>query len=336
LGSTFIKEGRIFTREEYEEGSAVCMISSDLAQAQGWNVGDVIDMNFYEYDCFLSETYRWTELAPIYRYAGDEGFFDQRKYAIVGIYALRPIIGVSSISESALSVPWNTIFVPKKSIQNAPAEDALPVSGALLTLWLENGSMNEFLKQMDVLGLTSQKEDGYEARFTFYDQGYSKIQPSLAALSSTSELLLIASAALLLCGATLLAFFYALSQKQSLGVMRMLGCGKGSAFFASFFGALLLSLFSACVGALVGHLMTARVGAEILANAVSEPAANSAFSAYLAADQDIKIEFALGAHVNTSFFALLTAFALFLLPLCGFELAYLRKGPRELLPQGRE
>jgi len=336
LGSTFMQEGRIFTREEYESGANVCMVSTDLAKAQDWSIGDAIDMSLYEFDCFLNETYRWTELAPIYRHAGDEGFFDQGKYTIVGIYDLRPMMGGSTVSETALSVPWNTIFVPKKSIQNAPAEETLPVSGALLTLWLENGSINEFLHEMDALGLTGQKEQGYEARFTFYDQGYSKIQPSLLALSGTAELLLIASLALLLCGAALLAFFYALSQKQGFGVMRMLGCSKCKALAAALLGATLICILGACAGALAGHMLTGRVGAEILANAASEPAANDAFSAFLATDQEITIEFALGANANTSLLALLAAFSLFLLPLCGFLLAYLRKGPRELLPQGRE
>ncbi|HOF99920.1 MAG: FtsX-like permease family protein [Firmicutes bacterium ADurb.Bin248] len=336
LGSTFMQEGRIFTGEEYDSGEAVCMVSTNLAKAQGWSVGDVIDMSFYEYDCFLNETYRWTELAPIYRHAGDEGFFDRGKYTIVGIYDLRPAMGGSTVSETALSVPWNTIFVPKKSIRNAPAEETLPVSGALLTLWLKNGSIDEFLGEMDALGLTGQKEQGYEARFTFYDQGYSKIQPSLVALSGTAELLLIASLALLLCGGALLALFYALSQRQNLGVMRMLGCSKAKAFRAALLSAMFICILGACAGALAGHMLTERVGAEILANAVSEPAANDAFSAFLAADQEIAIEFALGANINTSLFALLATLALFLLPLCGFVLAYLRKGPRELLPQGRE
>jgi hypothetical protein len=335
LGNTYIPDGRIFTQEEYESGARVCMVSGALAQAQGWSVGDMIDMNFYQYDYFLNDVFRGAELAPVYTSSEPDDFFDAGQYRIVGIYALRPITGVSTVSESALSVPWNTIFVPKKSIHNASSEDTLPVSGALLTLWLKNGSMDEFLAQMNALGLTVQKEDGYETRFTFYDQGYSKIQPSLTALSGTAELLLIASAALLLCAGVLLAFFYALAQRQSLGVMRMLGCGKGSAFFASLLGALFVSLFGAFAGALAGHLLTEKVGAEILTNVANEPAAYAAFSAFLATDQEITIEFALGAEARTTMLALLLALALFLLPLCGFLLMYLRKGPRELLPQGR-
>ncbi|HWQ59096.1 MAG TPA: hypothetical protein VN540_08740, partial [Clostridia bacterium] len=335
LDSTYMQDGRIFTQAEYESGARVCMVSGDLARAQGWSVGDVIDMSFYQYDHFLNNVFWGAELAPVYTSSEPDDFFDAGQYRIVGVYALRPITGVSTVSENALSVPWNTIFVPKKSIQNAPAEDTLPVSGALLTLWLKNGSMDEFCAQMDALGLTAQKEDGYETRFTFYDQGYSKIQPSLTALSGTAELLLIASAALLLCAGVLLAFFYALAQRQSLGVMRMLGCGKGSAFFASLLGALFVSLSGACAGAIVGHLLTEKVGAKILAGAANEPAAYAAFSAFLATDQEITIEFALGADAHTTLFAFFVALTLFLLPLCGFLLMYLRKGPRELLPQGR-
>lgn len=336
LGSIYMHEGRTFTQAEYDAGARVCMISDDLAQAQSWSVGDAIDMSLYEYDCFLNETYRWTELAPIYTSSAPDDFFDAAKYTIIGVYKQTPLPGVSTISESALSVPWNTIFVPKKSIQNAPADDTQPVSGALLTVWLENGSVDEFLNEMDALGLTSQKSGDYEARFTFYDQGYSKVQPSLIALSGTAELLLILASCLLVCAAVLLAFFYALAQKQNLGVMRMLGCGKAKAALSVLLGALIIALVGVGCGAAAGHALTQRVGQSILAGAISEPEGHLAFSAFLAADQQIEIEFALGAHIQTTLWAFLGALGLFVLCMCGFMLRYLQKEPRALLPQSHE
>lgn len=336
LGSTYMQEGRIFTQAEYDEGAQVCMISKDLAIAQGWNIGDTIDMSLYEYDCFLSDT-RWSsELAPIYTFKDRDSFFDAGEYTIVGVFEMHPMTGRSSVSESALSVPWNTIFVPKKSIQNAPADDTQPVSGALLTIWLKNGSVNEFLEEMDTLGLTSQKSGDYETRFTFYDQGYSKIQPNLMALSGTAELLLILSSSLLLCAAVLLAFFYALSQKQNFGVMRMLGCSGMRAALAALLGALLIAVLGVSIGAAVGHMLTERVGQSILAQATNEPAANVAYSAFLATDQEVSIEFALGADMHMTFYALLGAFGLFMFFTCIFTGRYLLKEPRALLPQSHE
>ena len=336
LGGTYMREGRVFTQAEYDAGARVCMISADLARAQGWSVGDTIVMNLYEYGCFLNDT-RWSsELAPVYTYPDENGFFDAGEYTVVGIFEMRPMTGRSSVSESALSVPWNTIFVPRQSVQNAPPDETQPVSGALLTIWLKNGSIDEFLGEMDALGLTGQKQGGYEARFTFYDQGYSRMQPSLAALSGTAELLLILSSALLLCAAVLLAFFYALNQKQNLGVMRMLGCGKTRAAAAALLGAFLTALVGAGIGAAAGYALTETVGKSILANAASEPAAHMAYSAFLATDQAITIEFALGADARMTLYALLCVLGLFLLFAAAFTGRYLLKKPRALVPQGHE
>ncbi|MGN0799526.1 MAG: ABC transporter permease [Christensenellales bacterium] len=332
LGNVFMREGRTFNEDEYASGLPVCIVSSDIAQAQGWKIGDKLDMNFYEFEGFLNDTSRYAELRPAYN-KNTQGFFDSAEYEIVGIYEMRPIVGTSTVSEAALSVPWNTIFVPKRSIRNAPAESELPVSGALLTLWIENGKIEPFLEEMDALGITGQKAGDYEAKFTFYDQGYSNIQPSLNALSGTAELLLILSSVLLLTAAVLLAFFFVLSQKQNLGVMRMLGCSRARAFCTVFLSALLIAALGVGAGAAAGHALTEQVGQRILAEANTAPEAYRAFSAYIASGQNAAMEFALGANARTTAFALAAALGLFLLGTAAFTLRYLAKEPRALLPE---
>ena len=193
LGNMFIPEGRMITEEEYASGAKVCMISTDLAKLQGWNVGDKIDFSFYEYNNFVNATIWGSRLSPRYTYTDPDHFFDNGEYEIVGTYNVRPLTGTSAVSASAVSVPWNTIYIPEKSLENAPAEEDRPVTGALLTIWLENGKIEPFIERMNELGITGAKQGDYEARFTFYDQGYSRIQPSLEALSGTAELLLILS-----------------------------------------------------------------------------------------------------------------------------------------------
>ena len=335
LGSAFIKDGRVFTKEEYEQGARACLISGDVARAQGWNVGDKIDMSLYEFECFLNDTRRYAELTPAYN-KDTEGFFDQGEYEVVGIYELRPVTGVSTVSESALSVPWNTIFLPKKSILNAPNDKTQPVSGALMTLWLKNGSIGQFVEAMDAQGITEQRSAGYEARFTFYDQGYSKIQPSLIALSGTAELLLILSSSLLVCAAVLLAFFYALSKKQELGIMRLLGCGKTKALFTLIGSGVFIAAIGTLAGAALGHGLTRMVGESILSRAANVPESHLAYSAYIAAEQSVEIHFALGPELPATLLAFLAGFGLFMLLCCAFSLRYLAKEPRALLPQGHE
>ena len=336
LGNMFIPEGRMITEEEYASGAKVCMISTDLAKLQGWNVGDKIDFSFYEYNNFVNATIWGSRLSPRYTYTDPDHFFDNGEYEIVGVYNVRPLTGTSAVSASAVSVPWNTIYIPEKSLENAPAEEDRPVTGALLTIWLENGKIEPFIERMNELGITGAKQGDYEARFTFYDQGYSRIQPSLEALSGTAELLLILSSSLLVIAALLLAFFYAQSQKQSIGTMRLLGCSKERAFAAVMLSALIIAVTGALIGAAIGHALTASVGESIMANANQTPEEFLAFSAYLAESTQVEVEFALGADAKVSLLTCIAALGLFIVGMLVFVLRYLGKGPRELLPRAGE
>ena len=336
LGNMFIPEGRMITEEEYASGAKVCMISTDLAKLQGWNVGDKIDFSFYEYNNFVNATIWGSRLSPRYTYTDPDHFFDNGEYEIVGTYNVRPLTGTSAVSASAVSVPWNTIYIPEKSLENAPAEEDRPVTGALLTIWLENGKIEPFIERMNELGITGAKQGDYEARFTFYDQGYSRIQPSLEALSGTAELLLILSSSLLVIAALLLAFFYAQSQKQSIGTMRLLGCSKARAFVAVMLSALIIAVTGALIGAAIGHALTASVGESIMASANQTPEEFLAFSAYLAESTQVEVEFALGADAKVSLLTCLAALGLFIVGTLVFVARYLGKGPRELLPRAGE
>ena len=336
LGNVYMKEGRAITDEEFASGAKVCILNRELATLQNWKVGQKINFDFYEYDYFTNATSKNSVLAPRYLFTSPDHFFDSGEYEVVGIYDVRPMTGSSTISEAAISVPWNTIYIPEKSLENAPAEEDRPVTGALLTIWLENGKIEPFIERMNELGITGAKQGDYEARFTFYDQGYSRIQPSLEALSGTAELLLILSSSLLVIAALLLAFFYAQSQKQSIGTMRLLGCSKARAFAAVMLSALIIAVTGALIGAAIGHALTASVGGSIMANANQTPEEFLAFSAYLAESTQVEVEFALGADARVSLLTCLAALGLFIAGTLVFVLRYLGKGPRELLPRAGE
>ena len=336
LGNMFIREGQAISDEEFASGAKVCMISKEQAVVQNWKVGQKINFNFYEYGFFTNATFWNSQLSPRYTYTSPDNFFDSGEYEVVGIYDVRPMTGSSTISEAAISVPWNTIYIPERSLENAPAKEDRPVTGALLTIWLENGKIEPFIERMNELGITGAKQGDYEARFTFYDQGYSRIQPSLEALSGTAELLLILSSSLLVIAALLLAFFYAQSQKQSIGTMRLLGCSKARAFAAVMLSALIIAVTGALIGAAIGHALTAGVGESIMANANQTPEEFLAFSAYLAESTQVEVEFALGADAKVSLLTCLAALGLFIAGTLVFVALYLGKGPRELLPRAGE
>ena len=55
-GAMYLQEGRMITKKEYMSGANVCMVSAQMAEYQGWQIGDTLDMHLYTYDAFIDET----------------------------------------------------------------------------------------------------------------------------------------------------------------------------------------------------------------------------------------------------------------------------------------
>ncbi len=334
MGNIFMREGRCITDEEFANGTNVCIISAELAQKQGWEVGTKINFEFYEYELFSNNHGEDATLSPLYRYTESDNFFDGGEYEVVGIFDTKPIVGNSEISQESLNVAWNTIYIPERSLENAPQEETRPVNGTLLTIWIENGKVNDFLESAEETGIFDR--DDYDIKLTFYDQGYSRIQPSLEALSGTAELLLVLSGALLVIATIMIAFFYANSQKHCVGTMRLLGCSKLKCFAAVLLSAVLIVLVGALAGSAVGHMLTETVGEKIMTESNATPEEFLAFSAYIIGGSEVDMELTVGADATVSAAAFALAAGLFMLSTIVFLLRYIGHEPRELLPRTGE
>ena len=322
--SAFISQGRPFTETEYQNGDRVCIVSADVAETQGWKVGDTIPMHFYSSD-FCADTNRRNDLFPTYTKRND-GFFDQGEYTIVGIWDQLDINSGSSLKNTTEHLPWNEIYVPSSSVQNLDTVDA-PVSGSRLTVHLENGMMKEFLEAASKITLS---ESADEVRITAFDQGYSQAQDSLQSMLGTAQFLLVLSSVLLVVAGVLLAFFYTQSQKQNMALMRLLGCSRRQAGTMAMLGSLLILLPGGILGTAAGHLLTDRVASAILngTNTLDKPE-YAGFREIFGVQAEV--EFALAAQPAVSALALAVAAGLFLLGCIGFTLLHLRKEPREAL-----
>jgi len=333
-GDAYLQSGRMITEEEYANGSRVCLVNKDIAQRQGWDVGDRLEMHLFEYDGFYNDFGTEFNAPPIY-YQKTEGFFDQGSYEIVGIFDTREAVGSSETNESTLAIPWNSIFLPKASIQNAPSETDAPVHGSLMTLWLENQSVNDFLNDMDALGIQTDREGAYTAKFTVYDQGYSAIQHSLQSMHSTARLLLGLSAALLLVTCLLLSWFVAQGHRHNAGILRMLGGSKQKVLICILLCGLLIATISSLLGAVTGHGLTIRAEDTILTRTAVDSADDNEFSAFLVTAEQEAI-LSTGAVLLRTAAAGTAAGLLFLGLLLLFVILYLGEEPRALLPSGRQ
>ncbi len=334
LDGMFLADGRMITQEEYDTGAKVCMVSKKKAQMHHWELGDKLNMNFYDFEAYPNNgDTRPNTRQPVY-HQDTQGFFDSGEYEIVGIFDQRPTMGDATVSQSAMSMPWEMIYIPHNAVQYITPREELPVHGALLSIRLENGSIPRFEAEMEALGLTGQKEGQYNPSFTFYDQGYSVIQPSLQHMYGTARLLLILSALLLVITCVLQAWFFAQHQKHTVGVYRMLGGKKRAALAAVLACALIITLLGLVPGALLGHGLSQQVGQSILAGGLLQNEKYAGLRAFVLEDaareaSSVRADAALSALASC-------AAVLFPLVFGAFVLGYIGKEPRELMPKSRE
>ena len=317
-GGMYLNEGRMITAEEYASGTRVCMVSTRMAEQQGWSIGDTLDMNLYGGHSYVSDTgITMLSRNPLYQKDAD-GFFDQGIYTIVGIFGQREISNTGENLPEAYYQPWNTIYVPTNSVQNKPEENTWLIQPSTLTLQLKNGSINEFKAAVEKLGLTEQKSGQYELKFSYFDQGYSKIQPGLMEMNRNAKLLLGLSAVLLLVTMVLMAFLFSRQHKHSAGILRMLGGSKGQAFTAILACAATVVAAGGVIGTILGGALTQSVGASILGDA--ETAA---------------VELATGASPVLTAVSGVGCMVLFLALTAIFTATYINKEPRALLPEDK-
>lgn len=166
-----IVDGRDFTSDELISGAKVCIMSENVAAANGINVGDIINPQFYNYDysspyqTFL-ESGVGTVNPSAYFYTATTPFNGvPEEYVVIGLYRQNNAWG--SVDDNSFSFTPNTIFVPKNSVKSTMdcGEQAF-----FRTLVLENGSIDEWSQLV--------ARAGYDGLFAYYDQGYSVIAES--------------------------------------------------------------------------------------------------------------------------------------------------------------
>lgn len=331
IGGASLSEGRLITEEEYETGAKVCMVSQEMAEFQNWEIGDKLNIRLFE-----------TPYQPVQKYdyaqptwdSDTKEFIHQGEYEIVGFYSKNPVTGNSGISPNTLDMSTFNIYLPEKSVPTALPVDQRYVHSSLFSVKLKNGSIDAFLDDMQEKGLMTEKEGQFNPKFTFYDQGYSLVEPGLQAMSSAAKLLLVLSTALLLITSILIAFFFWQNQKQTVGIFRLLGGTKKQAVAAVLICALLLCGIGAAVGGSVGYGVAEVVGNDIMEENFSQSEQDSLFQAYVLPAQGEQESITVTADPVLTV-AACSSVLLFPIFLLGFLASDINKEPRELLPKSK-
>ena len=322
----YLREGRMMTKEEYKSGAKVCMVSAQMAEYQGWQVGDTLDMHLYAYDGFCDGTSviypnfigPQNYIAPSCYLKDCGGFFEEDTYEIVGIFGIREFTDFGDTAEEVFYNPWNAIYIPANAAPDAPQG---PIQPSLITIELKNGSIPAFKAAVEELGLTEQKTGAYQLKFSCFDQGYSKIQPGLLEMNKNAKLLLALSGLLLLVTMVQMAFLFSRQHRHSAGILRLLGGSRGQAFSAILACAAAVVFAGGAAGAILGGGLTQSAGASILGDAAESAAV--AVTLHTGADPGLTALTARGCMM------------LFLALVAGFTATYIQKEPRQLLPEDK-
>jgi hypothetical protein len=295
-----IVEGRTFTDEEYSAGSKVCIISSEIAEYNGIEIGDMLDLSFWHNGFNLTET-RGSTFWHQEAYESGCGFFAEAEYKVIGIYTSKNPWDLGD-----MYIRPNTIFAPGNSM-TVEYDLVMPT---LYLIWdfdeegvflgdravyhisapnmrsyiVKNGYIDEFEAEMEA--------SGYGGMFSYYDQGYSMIEPILQSLNGSSRLIMYISIAVWVI---VLAAFFAIvisKNRKTAGTMVSLGAGKSKVFLHIFTSFLLITLASSVISGCIGYALYDKVIDSSYKEA-KEVSANMAYS-------DFKTETSLSGTYDAS------------------------------------
>ncbi len=263
-GNLSVTEGRLFSEEEYDSGTKVCIVSSHLAQLNGWKLGDRIDLSFY------NTTYRYdssnAEYIPWYTQPV-EGFFDEGSYEIIGFYdglVTTDVHGFDICYTEQIGALYIDVYLPESSVQNAPAPK---LSENNVSIRLDVLAGQEFLAELSDSDLMEKKNDGYQLGMTLYDQGVSEVAGGLAQLSDVGTLTVALSAAAAVLVVITVIVFHVWRSKKEIACLRSLGVQKGQVLVMILAGLLLVSALGCMAGALCGHFASQWVAEQVVVTA---------------------------------------------------------------------
>ena len=218
-GNAHIVEGRNFTLEELESGANVCIISYDLAAANGIQLGDTLSTNFYShvenvpYQGYLSEGVGLVKPAAYFYTAASE-MIQSPGYTVIGFYAqinepwkFDPVNGFA-FTPNVIFAPYNSVSVPMEQ----------PGQGMFYAVKLENGTMFEFEKLA--------VEAGMESLFACYDGGYYLVEDSIEMFEKTANRAMLVGVAVYGVLLLLYLLLFPAQEKKVLRTMNSLGAPR--------------------------------------------------------------------------------------------------------------
>lgn len=274
-GEESLLSGRFFTDEEYREGADVCILSAAYAELNGLQLGDTVRLDYY--DSSYSE-YVNGALANSLFASADPGPYCQRHYMspdnAIGVCKEYTVVGLytgARFAFGAYQFNADTIFVPKASVPNTEEYEAW-ASSRLDSFVLKNGSVEAFEACMEQQGLGGQ--------FLYFDQGFSSMQESLAALQANAVRLMAVGGGVFLLVSALFLFLNFRRMKPVVRGVRLLGRTSKVAFGEMIMVLIPLEMLAILIGTGIAAMLFDTVTERVLSGTLTlQPGAMAVASA---------------------------------------------------------
>lgn len=257
-GDVGIKEGKVFSKEDYTEGNQVCLVSARFARRNKISIGDKLPLSFRAADYSMPPSVSW--YAPSLKADGKnyEEFY-KSDYTVIGTYNVMP----GGASDHAYQRHDNEVIIPEKSIK-ADNSDNIAYFGRYVSPYntsfrIPNGTIDDYMKAVQAKGIDSVVD------IKFYDKGYSELESGILQMERMAYVLLIAG--IIMAILVLLFFCHMMisGQKKRTAIERSLGVGKRQCLCSLTFGILIIAFAGCLTGCLAGATLT-----ETVASAMQE------------------------------------------------------------------
>lgn len=256
-----IVNGREITEEEFQNGEAVCLITSDFAQLNELTVGDTISLPLY------FANYR-TEPSFLFGYKGGALSFSllnaqgefypvfwEADYKIVGTYRYSGVQGGGVLGGTEMA--RDMVIIPSKSVKASDENNIVdfgPMLDTTTSFQIPNGSIAKFQAAFNKAVPQSSL-----LKITYDDNGYEQISSDLKSTRNIAILLgtigLFSTLAILM----LLQYFFVIKQKKRTAIERSLGMSRRQCRVSLISGIMVLTVLATIAGSLGSSALMERM-----------------------------------------------------------------------------
>lgn len=213
-------EGRAFTKDEYQRGSRVAVISDLMAKRLGIGLHDTFDLSV--------------------AVSGQPGFYNS--YWAPAGFSYREPFTVVGIVNTIMDKSWH-IYVPKSA--GVPVSQ-FPVGYTVGQAVIRNQEAAALYARMG-------SKFGGRLHLTLYDQGYAAVAKPYQTILSVARIVTAVCALVELAVVILFGFLFVYRQRETSETMLMLGSGKTRVCRYFLYSAGSIALIAAAAGAAAGY-----------------------------------------------------------------------------------